>query len=98
MVKVTVMSAELWLLVGPECVGTVNASIVPPYIVRLRDTPAKACAPATVRPALVVDPACEAGSNGSLLNCSVSALPRPGHIEDTAPPPDAQSPGLSESS
>src|SRR5262245_13888298 len=85
-VKVTVMSALLLLLVGPARLGTVRLSIVPPYIVRLRLTPANASAPATVFPGLVGEP----GANGSLLNPAVFADGRLGHSDDTAPPPDPQ--------
>src|SRR4051812_49827420 len=90
-VNVTVMSALLLLFVGPEWLGTVRLSIVPPYIVRLRLTPAKASAPATVLPGLVGEP----GANGSLLNVEVFAAGRLGHSDETAPPPHPPQVGLS---
>src|SRR6186997_1685610 len=93
-VNVTVMSALLWLLTGPEWLGTVRVSIVPPYMVRLRLTPANASAPATVLPALVGGP----GANGSLLNAAVLADGRLGHSDETPPPPDPHRFGLSVSS
>src|SRR5262245_24524742 len=90
-VKVTVMSALLLLFVGPEWLGTVRLSIVPPYIVRLRLTPANASAPATVSPGLVGAP----GPKGSLLNPAAFAAGRLGHSDETAPPPDPHRFGLS---
>src|SRR3954452_25336584 len=91
LVNVTVMSALLLLLVGPEWLGTVRLSIVPPYIVRLRLMPAKASAPATVLPGLVGEP----GAKGSLLNAAVFAEGRLGHSDETAPPPEPHRFGLS---
>src|SRR3954469_8610072 len=90
-VNVTVMSALLLLLVGPEWVGTLRLSIVPPYSVRLRLIPAKVSAPATVLPALVGAP----GAKGSLLNVAVFAEGRLGHSDETAPPPEPHRFGLS---
>src|SRR3954464_2341391 len=90
-VNVTVMSALLLLFVGPEWLGTVRLSIVPPYIVRLRLTPAKASAPATVLPGLVGGP----GGKGSLLNGGVFGGGGLGHREETAPPPAPHRFGLS---
>src|SRR4051794_41876047 len=84
------MSALLLLFVGPEWLGTVRLSIVPPYIVRLRLTPAKTSAPATVLPGLVGEP----GANGSLLNVEVFAAGRLGHSDETAPPPRPPRVGL----
>src|SRR5262245_3005896 len=92
-VNVSVMSALLLLLVGPAWLGTVRLSIVPPYMVRSRLTPAWDSAPATIRPGLVGEP----GANGSLLNAEVFAAGRLGHSDDTAPPPEAHRFGFSES-
>src|SRR5436190_99076 len=44
-VNVTTTSPVLLPPTGPLCVGPAMLSIVPPYIVRSRPTPLKACAP-----------------------------------------------------
>src|SRR5436190_24382191 len=60
--------------------GAPMLSIVPPYIVGLRPTPAKAIAPLTVRPGLT------AGEKPSAGNACVSAAPRLFGQCDDAPP------------
>jgi hypothetical protein len=85
-VKVTTKSPALLPPVEPLCVGPVIESIVPPNIVRLRLTPANASAPATVRPSV---------ENASEGNADTLGAGRDGHIDETPPPPVAQSPGLS---
>src|SRR5262245_22172105 len=90
-VNVTIMSPVLFPPTGPLWTGTVMLVIVPPYSRRLRDTPANVCAPATDSPAWVGEP----GVKGSDGNACESGAGRLGHIDETAPPPLAHSPGFS---
>ena len=84
MVNVTTKSAVLLPVVGPECTGPpagVMLSIVPPYIVRLRETPPAASAPATVR---LLAPGTANGSDGNAWTLGAG---KDGHNDETPPPP-----------
>lgn len=80
-VKLTTKSAVLLPVVGPEWTGPTMLSIVPPNIVRLRETPPAASAPATVR---LLAPGTANVSDGKAITFGAG---KDGHNDETPPPP-----------